>query len=65
MESEELCKLAVQNNGLDLEYVIKQTDDICKLAVQNNGMVLEYVKNQTEEIYKLAKIYINLEKGVI
>jgi hypothetical protein len=29
-----LCKLAVQQNGYALEYVINQTDEICKLAVR-------------------------------
>ncbi len=48
------CKLAVQQNGLALEYVKEQTEEICKLAVQQKGMALKYVKEQTEEICKLA-----------
>ena len=53
-QTEELCKMAVQQNGLSLQCVKKQTEELCKLAVQKNGLALEYVKNQTEEICKLA-----------
>ena len=52
--SDELCKLAVQQNGDSLRYVDHQTEEICKLAVRQNGYSLRYVKNQTEEICKLA-----------
>ena len=53
---EELCKLAVQQNGSSLEYVKEQTDEICKLAVQQSGSSLKYVKPElmNEEICKLA-----------
>jgi hypothetical protein len=53
-QTEEICKLAVQQNGYALEYVRNQTEEICKLAVKQNGYALQYVKNQTEEICKLA-----------
>ena len=54
-QTEELCRLAVQQNGLALKYVKNQTEEICKLAVQQNVYALEYVKiEQTEEICKLA-----------
>jgi hypothetical protein len=51
---EELCKLAVQQNGLYLWYVKEQTEELCKLAVQQNGIALQFVKEQTEELCKLA-----------
>ena len=53
--TKELCKLAVQQDGLSLVYVkIEQTEELCKLAVQRNGCALKFVKNQTEELCKLA-----------
>jgi hypothetical protein len=46
----EICRKAVVNNGLALEYVDsannmsdKQYLEMCKLAVVNNGLALEYV----------------------
>ena len=53
-QTEEICKLAVRQNGHALKYVDHQTDKICKLAVQQDGFSLEWVKNQTDEICKLA-----------
>lgn len=47
-------KLLVRQNGLNLKYIINQTDEICELAVQRNGSALEYVINQTDKICKLA-----------
>ena len=53
--TEEICKLAVRQNGLSLKYVKEQTEEICKSVVQQNGISLDYVKiEQTEEICKLA-----------
>ena len=54
--SEELCKLAVQQDGYLLEYVKNQTEEICKLAFHNLKILhlINLVKNQTEEICKLA-----------
>ncbi len=46
------CKLAVQQNGLALEFVEEQTEEICKLAVQQNWRALEFVKEQNEELCK-------------
>ena len=46
-----ICKLAVQQNGYALAYVLFPTEKICKLAVQQNGLVLKYVP--TEEICKM------------
>ena len=53
-QTEEICKLAVQEDANALPYVKKQTEEICKLAVQRNGEALKYVKEQTEEICILA-----------
>ena len=53
-QTEEICKLAVQQDCNALEYVKEQTEELCKLSVQQNGNALEYVKEQTEEICKLA-----------
>ena len=52
----EICKLAVQQNGYTLQCIKNQTDEICKLAVQQNGLVLKFVKPElmTDEICKLA-----------
>ena len=55
---EEICKLAVKNNGLSLQCINPDlmTNEICKLAVMQNGFALAYVKNElmTNEICKLA-----------
>ncbi len=44
--TEEICKLAVQQNGYVLEYIKQElmTDEICKLAVQQNGQVITICK---------------------
>ena len=44
-QNNELCKLAVQQNGLALCHINKQTKEICKLAVQQNKKAILYVKN--------------------
>ena len=53
---QEICKLAVQQNGCVLEFVKEQTEKICKLAVQQNGYALRYVPPElmNEEICKIA-----------
>jgi hypothetical protein len=53
-QTEELCKMAVQQNGLDLEHVQEQTKELCYLAVRQNGLALQYVQEQTEELCKMA-----------
>ena len=55
----ELCKLAVQQNGCNLQYVNvqyvkEQIEEVCKLAVQQDGCALEFVKEQTPELCKIA-----------
>ena len=53
-ETETLIKIAVQQNGLALQYVSDQTDDMCKLAVQENGLALEFVNDKTFDICMIA-----------
>ena len=54
-QTEELCKLAVQQNDFALSFVKNQTEEICKLAVQQHGYALQFVKiEQTEELCELA-----------
>lgn len=53
-QTEELCKIAVQQNGYALQHVHRQTEELCKLAVQQSGYALAYVREQTEEICKAA-----------
>ena len=64
-QTEEICKMAVQKNGLSLCYVKNQTEDICKFAVQQDGYVLRYVKEQTEELCKLAVQQNGLSLGYV
>ena len=56
--TDEIIKLAVQNNGEALRYVPEKymTYEIIELAVQNNGEALKHVpeKYMTDEIIKLA-----------
>ena len=46
-QTEELCKLAVQQSGYSLQFVKNQTEEICKLAVLQNGYgyALQYVED--------------------
>ena len=59
-QTEEICKLAVQQNGCALSFVRDnlQTEEMYKLAVQQNAITLAFVRNylQTEEICKLADL---------
>ena len=59
-QTDEICKLAIHQNGYSLQYVIPElmTDEICKLAVQQNGGALQYVKEEfrTPELLKLKLI---------
>ena len=66
-QNEEICKLAVQQNGFALQYVkIEQTEELCKLAVQQNGLCLGYVKiEQTEELCKFALQQNGLSLGYV
>jgi hypothetical protein len=50
-QTNELCELAVENDGMSLEFVINQTEKICEKAVKQNGLALQFVKNKN---YKLC-----------
>jgi hypothetical protein len=53
-QTEELYKIAVQQNPFSLECVTNQTEELCMIAVQQTGLSLKHVKNQTEELCMLA-----------
>lgn len=55
-QEENLCIVAVLQNGMALRYVINQTLDICLAAVAQNGAAFQYVKEEfrTPEIYRIA-----------
>ena len=50
----EECLEAVKEDGLNLEFVVKQNARICAEAVTQNGNALYYVKRQTPKLCKLA-----------
>ena len=50
----EICKMAVQQNGLNLKYVREQTEEICEMALKQNFHALRYVINQTPKLCKSA-----------
>ena len=43
-QTDDICKLAVMQDGNALRCVNKQTDEIIKLAVQQNIYALRYVR---------------------
>lgn len=53
-KSEKLCILAVNSNGLMLEFVLNKTYEICKVAIINNPMSLKFVIDQTDDLCILA-----------
>ncbi len=52
--SEELCKLAVQQNEFAIKWIDNPSEDVCKLAVQIYGHAIQYIDNPSEELCKLA-----------
>lgn len=53
-QTEKMCKLAVEHDGMALKHVDEKTYEICKLAVKQNGMALQFIDNQTDELCKIA-----------
>ena len=51
---EEICMAAVQEYGLALQYVKKQSPEICMAAVQEHAIALLAVEEQTPEICMVA-----------
>ena len=43
LSGNELCTLAVSEDGLALQFVIDQTYELCTLAVSQDGCALEFV----------------------
>ena len=56
-QTEEMCLLAVKQNGMALQFVKNQTNEICLLAVKQNGMALQFVNDKE---YKLLFITSNI-----
>jgi hypothetical protein len=54
-QTEEIYKLAIQNNKLARIYInLEQINTNNKLIVETNGLLLEFIEFQTDEICKLA-----------
>lgn len=54
-QTEDVCKMAVRQNGLALQYVrIEQTELMCMIAVQQNNYALKFVKNKTPAVCLVA-----------
>lgn len=53
-QSDDMCKIAVKQNGFAIKYIKDQKKKYCETAVKNNGLALEHVKYQTNKICKLA-----------
>lgn len=49
-QTDEICLIAVKQDGRALQYVKNQTVDICIAAVKQNGLALKFVNNQNYEI---------------
>ena len=47
-QTDDICKLAVRQDGRALQYVKNQTYELCRLAVQQYGCTLQFVKNTLE-----------------
>jgi hypothetical protein len=58
MMTEEICKIAVSQNGYDLRFVPEQMriKKLSKIAVAKNGYALQFVpvEIKTEEVCKIA-----------
>jgi hypothetical protein len=54
------CLLAVQQDGLNLQYVENQTEEIIFAAIQQNPYAIQFVQNQTDAM-GLAAVRQNSE----
>jgi hypothetical protein len=59
-QTEEICKLDVQQNGLALRYVKNQTEEICKLSVNKTPNALYYVPEHMKHLYYKKCYYNNI-----
>ena len=71
-QTPEICKVAVEQDGLALQYIKNQTEEISEVAVKQNGMALEFVEKQTPEICVTAVMqnkdalkYVKYNKKII
>lgn len=49
-QTNELCMIAVQQDGYSLKYVKNQTEEICTMAIEQYAHSLKYVHNQSDEL---------------
>jgi len=54
MQTDQLCKEAVKNNGLALEFIINKTPEICELAFENNINAIKFIPCPSFEMCKIA-----------
>ena len=52
--SEEIQKLAVQQDGYAIKYIKNPSEEVQKTAVNQESYAIQYIKNPSEEIQKLA-----------
>ena len=59
--NEDLCKLAVERNGANLEYVPKKyiTKQLCETAINTCGMALEFVPKEFKTLELCIKAVTN------
>lgn len=53
IQNEYLCLIAVEQNGLALQYVGNQNVKICLTAVKQNGLALQYVSDELKFNYEI------------
>lgn len=59
----EFCRIAVQNNGMAIQYVNNPSVELCVIAVKNNGYSLQFIDqdrldDRKGEICRLAVEYV-------
>lgn len=54
VKTDNLCKIAVKQNGLAIEFVDNQNSAICISAIYQNAHSIKHISNQTETLIKLA-----------
>jgi hypothetical protein len=56
----ELCEIAVQQNGLALQYVDYKTDKICLLALKQNMDALRFIRKITPVVREYINTHVHL-----
>lgn len=54
IQTEEMCMIAVKQEGYALQNVINKTPEIILEAIKQNGLALQFVENPSDELCKLA-----------